>query len=109
AWSANKDTHKRRCSCLTDCGNRGRRGSEWLTTRRSSGRARMKPQNNIRTLQSKRRMLEERLAAAKRLRAVEDVRFRARQAQGKLRRLLRTNLRKQEVIAALALRRGECN
>jgi hypothetical protein len=70
----------------------------------------MKPLNNIRPLQSKRRTLEERLAAAKRLRAVqEDARFRARQAQGKLRRFLRTNLRKQEVIAALALRRGECN
>jgi len=69
----------------------------------------MKPPNNIRPLQSKRRTLEERLTGAKRLRAVEDARFRARQAQGKLRRFLRTNLRKQEVIAALALRRGECN
>jgi Putative zinc- or iron-chelating domain len=69
----------------------------------------MKPLNNIRPLQSKRRTLEDRLAAAKRLRAVEDARFRARQAQGKLRRFLRTNLRKQEVIDALALRRGECN
>ncbi|HEX8070151.1 MAG TPA: YkgJ family cysteine cluster protein [Pyrinomonadaceae bacterium] len=69
----------------------------------------MRPQDNLRTLQSKRRALEERLTAAKRLRAVEDARFRARQAQGKLRRFLHTNLRKQEVIAALALRRGECN
>ncbi|HEV7905208.1 MAG TPA: hypothetical protein VGO96_15310, partial [Pyrinomonadaceae bacterium] len=58
---------------------------------------------------SKRRMLEERLTAAKRLRAVEDARFRARQAQGKLRRFVSANFRKQEVIDALALRRGECN
>ncbi len=70
----------------------------------------MKPQNNLRTLQSKRRTLEDRLAAAKRLRAVhEEARFRSRQAQGKLRRFLWTNLRKHEVIEALALRRGECN
>ncbi len=69
----------------------------------------MKPIHNLRTLQNKRRTLEERLAAAKRLRAVEEGRFRARQAHGKLRRFLRTNLRKQEVIDALALRRGECN
>jgi hypothetical protein len=58
---------------------------------------------------SKRRLLEDRLAAAKRLRAVEDARFRARQAQGKLRRFVSANFRKQEVIDALALRRGECN
>jgi len=58
---------------------------------------------------SKRRLLEERLTAAKRLRAVEDARFRARQAQGKLRRFVSANFRKQEVIDALALRRGECN
>ncbi len=57
----------------------------------------------------KRRLLEDRLAAAKRLRAVEDARFRARQAQGKLRRFVSANFRKQEVIDALALRRGECN
>ena len=54
---------------------------------------------------SKRRLLEERLTAAKRLRAVEDARFRARQAQGKLRRFVSANFRKQEVIDALALRR----
>ena len=58
---------------------------------------------------SKRRLLEERLTAAKRLRAVEDARFRARQAQGKLRRFVSANFRKQEVIDALALRRGDCN
>src|SRR5436305_4124199 len=53
--------------------------------------------------------LEERLAAARRSRAVEDAKFRARQAQGKLRRFVSANFRKQEVIALLALRRGECN
>ncbi len=58
---------------------------------------------------SKRRSLEDRLAAAKRLRAVEDAKFRARQAQGKFRRFVSANFRKQEVIEALALRRGECN
>ncbi|HLL72635.1 MAG TPA: YkgJ family cysteine cluster protein [Pyrinomonadaceae bacterium] len=58
---------------------------------------------------NKRRLLEDRLTAAKRLRAVEDARFRARQAQGKLRRFVSANFRKQEVIDALSLRRGECN
>lgn len=58
---------------------------------------------------AKRRSFEERLATKKRLRAVEDAKFRARQAQGKLRRFVSTNFRKQEVIASLALRRGECN
>ena len=56
-----------------------------------------------------RRAFEERLAAAKRLRAVEDARFRARQAQGKLRRFVNSNFRRDEVIAKLALRRGDCN
>lgn len=55
------------------------------------------------------RSLEERLAAAKRSRAVEDAKFRARQAQGKLRRFVLSNFQKQEVIEALSLRRGECN
>lgn len=54
------------------------------------------------------RSVEERLAI-KRARAVEDAKFRARQVQGKLRRFVSVNFRKQEVIAALALRRGECN
>ena len=53
--------------------------------------------------------LEERLATARRSRAVEDAKFRARQAQGKLRRFVSANFRKDEVIASLALRRGECN
>jgi hypothetical protein len=53
--------------------------------------------------------LEERLAAARRTRAVEDAKFRARQAQGKFRRFVSANFRKQEVVASLALRQGECN
>jgi hypothetical protein len=52
---------------------------------------------------------EERLAAAKRSRAVEDVKLRARQAHGKLRRFVNINFRKEEVVAQLALRRGDCN
>ncbi|HEV7377969.1 MAG TPA: YkgJ family cysteine cluster protein [Pyrinomonadaceae bacterium] len=55
------------------------------------------------------RPLEERLAAARRSRTVEDAKFRARQAQGKLRRFVSANFRKEEVVAALALRQGECN
>lgn len=55
------------------------------------------------------RPLEERLAAARRSRAVEAASFRARQAQGKLRRFVRANFRKDEVIASLALRQGDCN
>lgn len=55
------------------------------------------------------RPLEERLAMARRSRAVEDAKFRARQAQGKLRRFVRANFRHEEVIASLALRQGECN
>ncbi len=62
-----------------------------------------------RNTKTKRSLLEERLAAAKRLRAVEDARFRARQVQGKLRRFVSINFRKQDVIASLALRRGDCN
>jgi hypothetical protein len=53
--------------------------------------------------------LEERLAAARRSRAVKDAKFRARQAQGKVRRFVSANFRKDEVIASLALRRGDCN
>ncbi|MBA3442086.1 MAG: YkgJ family cysteine cluster protein [Pyrinomonadaceae bacterium] len=68
----------------------------------------MKPTTANRTA-ARRRLLEERLVAAKRLRSVEDAKFRARQAQGKLRRFVNINFRKEEVVAALALRRGECN
>ena len=53
--------------------------------------------------------LEERLKQRVRSRTLEDAKFRARQAQGKLRRLVNVSFRKQDVIAALALRRGECN
>ena len=53
--------------------------------------------------------LEERVASRLRSRAVEDARFRARQAQGKLRRFMSANFRKQEVRESLSLRRGECN
>jgi hypothetical protein len=55
------------------------------------------------------RSLEERLAIARRSRAVVDAKFRARQAQGKVRRFVSANFRKEEVVASLALRRGECN
>lgn len=49
------------------------------------------------------------MVAAKRSRAVADAKFRARQAQGKLRRFVLSNFQKQEVIESLSLRRGECN
>ncbi len=52
---------------------------------------------------------EERLSAAKRSRAVTDAKLRAKQAQGKIRRFVSANFRKQEVIESLALRQGECN
>ena len=55
------------------------------------------------------RSFEERLSERLRSRKIEDARLRARQAQGKIRRFLNTNFRKQEMVAALALRRGECN
>ena len=55
------------------------------------------------------RSFEERLAERLRSRNIADARLRARQAQGKIRRFLNTNFRKQEMVAALALRRGECN
>jgi hypothetical protein len=56
-----------------------------------------------------RRALEMRLAAVKWLRAIGDAKFRARQAQGKLRRFVNAHFRGRAVGAALALRRGECN
>ena len=55
-----------------------------------------------------RRSFEERLAQ-KRARAVEDAKLRAKQAQGKFRRFVNIRFRKEEVIEALSLRRGECN
>ena len=53
-----------------------------------------------------RRTFEERLAA-KRTQAVADAKFRARQAHGKLRRFVRIRFKRDEVIEALSLRRGE--
>ncbi len=55
-----------------------------------------------------RRSFEERLAA-KRTRAVEEGKFRAKQVQGKLRRFVNIRFRREEVVAKLALRQGECN
>jgi Fe-S-cluster containining protein len=66
----------------------------------------MKPTSASRAAQ--RRSFEERLAA-KRNRAVEDAKLRARQAQGKLRRFVRIRFKREEVIEALSLRRGDCN
>jgi hypothetical protein len=57
---------------------------------------------------AQRRSFEERLAA-RRTRAVEDAKFRARQAQGKLRRFVQIRFKQDEVIEALLLRRGDCN
>ena len=55
------------------------------------------------------RSFEERLAERLRSRQVGEAKLRARQAQGKIRRFLTTNFRKQETVASLALRRGDCN
>ena len=66
----------------------------------------MKP---IRKAIHKQRSFEERLAQRLRSRKLSDAKLRARQAQGKIRRFVITNFRKQETIASLALRRGECN
>ena len=55
-----------------------------------------------------RRTFEERLAA-KRVRAVEEGKFRARQVRGKVRRFVNIRFRKEEVVEKLALRRGDCN
>ena len=65
-------------------------------------------QTKMRSL-SKRRSFEEQLAQRIRSRKISDAKLRARQAQGKIRRYVNTNFRKQETIASLALRRGECN
>ncbi len=65
----------------------------------------MKPTRN----RAIKRSFEERLAERLRSRTVEDARLRARQAQGKLRRFVSINFRKEEVIEKLALRRGDCN
>jgi hypothetical protein len=57
------------------------------------------------TAKARQRSFEERLRSRK----LGDAKLRARQAQGKLRRFVRTNFKKEEIIAGLALRRGECN
>jgi hypothetical protein len=44
-----------------------------------------------------------------RAKPVEDVKFRARQAQGKIRRFVNSTFRKREVRTRLAQRRGDCN
>jgi len=60
------------------------------------------------TRAARRLSFEERLAH-KRARAVEDAKFRARQAQGKLRRFVQIRFRQDEVVESLARRRGDCN
>ena len=66
----------------------------------------MRPTSKTRA--ARRLSFEERLAH-KRARAVEDAKFRARQAQGKLRRFVQIRFRRDEVVESLALRRGDCN
>ncbi|MDQ3668032.1 MAG: YkgJ family cysteine cluster protein [Acidobacteriota bacterium] len=61
------------------------------------------------TAMSRQLSFEERLAERLRSRQVKDAKLRARQAQGKIQRLINTNFRKHEMVAALALRRSECN
>src|SRR6266545_3443322 len=61
------------------------------------------------TSMARQRSFEERLTKRLRSRKIDDAKLRARQAQGKIRRFLNTNFRKHEMVAALALRRGECN
>ncbi|MGB9179919.1 MAG: YkgJ family cysteine cluster protein [Pyrinomonadaceae bacterium] len=68
----------------------------------------MKPTRKRRS-SPRQRSLEERIAERLRSRTVEDARLRARQVQGKLRRFVSANFRKDEVIASLALRQGDCN
>src|SRR5258705_2282534 len=58
---------------------------------------------------AKQRSFEERLSQRIRSRQVVDAKLRARQAQGKIRRFVNTNFRKQDTIDSLSLRRGECN
>ncbi len=53
--------------------------------------------------------IEEKLTAGLRAKPVADARFRARQAQGKVRRFVNSNFRKNEVSESLATRRGDCN
>jgi len=66
----------------------------------------MRPTSKTRA--ARRLSFEERLAH-QRARAVEDAKFRARQAHGKLRRFVRIRFRRDEVVESLSLRRGDCN
>ena len=68
----------------------------------------MRPTSSSSSRDALRRSFEDRLAA-KRTRAVEEGKFRARQVQGKLRRAINIRFRKEEVVAKLSLRRGDCN
>jgi hypothetical protein len=68
-----------------------------------------RPQSSRQQRKPRQRSIEERLAERLRTRTVEDAKLRARQVQGKVRRFVSANFRKQEVIEKLALRRGECN
>jgi hypothetical protein len=61
------------------------------------------------TPKRRQRSIEEKLAERLRHRTVEDAKMRARQVQGKLRRFVNVNFRKNEVIEKLALRQGDCN
>jgi len=61
------------------------------------------------TIVTKQRSFEQRLALRVRSRKLTEAKLRARQAQGKIRRFVNTNFRKRETINSLALRRGECN
>ncbi|MFN2530222.1 MAG: YkgJ family cysteine cluster protein [Pyrinomonadaceae bacterium] len=58
---------------------------------------------------SKNTSVEHRVANRLRARKVAGAKLRARQAQGKIRRFVNTTFRKHEMVAALALRRGDCN
>jgi len=66
----------------------------------------MRPTSKSRA--TSRRSFEERLAH-RRVQAVEDAKFRARQVHGKLRRFALVRFRRDEVIESLSLRRGDCN
>ena len=68
----------------------------------------MRPSTAASRAALRRRSFEERLAA-RRNQTVEDAKFRARQAHGKLRRFVRIRFKKEEVVEALSLRRGDCN
>jgi hypothetical protein len=65
--------------------------------------------NNRSAAATKQRSFEERLQQRLRSRKLSEAKLRARQAQGKIRRFVNTNFRKAETVAALSLRRGECN